>query len=222
MRTRSTFERNPYLALLVIVAMTSCLARAQDAEAPKVDTEVPKAPEATQAVEPTEVRDGSTRSPAAAVWMSVGSTLVPAALGGGLIAANLIAGGVILSTGLVFGPSIGQYYSGRVGKGLLFTLGRAAFAGMAWGGLIWVLLNCYDHEGNCHTTPVGGITLLTISGAGVLGLAIWDIVNSYSSAEQYNEEHAKKSISLSPFVMPSAGRNGENGTAYGLAVAGWF
>lgn len=64
--------------------------------------------------------------------------------------------------------------------------------------------------------------MVVIGSLGLAALTVLDTVDSYYSVKKFNEEHAKKSISLSPFVMPSTGQNGENGMAYGLAVAGRF
>ncbi len=179
--------------------------------------------------QPAVEEQASPRSPAGAAWMSFGSMALLSAVGGGMLAAHServkIAGGVILGTGLVFGPSVGEIYSERWGKAALFSLGRSVSGGIGALGFMMVLgagLGCMDSGSNCNSSSPGGIALMTIGGIAETTLIIWGIVDSYNSAEQYNEEHAKKSISLSPFVMPSTGRNGENGTAYGLAVAGNF
>jgi hypothetical protein len=228
MTNKSAFESKSYLAAVIVTFIISSFARAQDTDTSNADTDVPKAtratqpagsPEATESTN-TTVRDGSTRSPAAALWMSVGSTLVPAALGGGLLATHSgdakIAGWTILGAGLVFGPSVGQFYSGRWGKGLLFALGRGAAAGVMAGGIVMFL------EGDHGGSTTGGTVVMILGGIAGTALIVWGIADSYKSAKQYNEEHAKKSITLSPFVMPSSGRDGEKGMAYGLALAGNF
>jgi hypothetical protein len=248
MKNKPIFKRTSCLAVLVVVVMLSTFARAYEKEVPtgnelssdkpnlvgpRLDaSEVPETkmfePEAAESKrdELAEVRDGSTRSPAGAAWLSAGSTIVLGAIGSGMLAAHsdgaFIVGAVILSTGLVFGPSVGEFYSQRWGKGTLFALGRAAAEGMIMGGVFSGL--CFDNCDNDNSSG-GRIALIAIGGAALLGLTVWGIFDSYKSAKQYNEEHAKKYkkyISISPFVIPSSGRNGENVTAVGLAVAGRF
>jgi hypothetical protein len=176
--------------------------------------------------------EGPTRSPAVAVWASVGPTALVGAVGGGLFAAKSeslqVAGAITLGTGLIFLPSIGQWYSGRWIRGTLFTLGRAGAVAMITSG--WLVKGfaewCGPFTDSSPCMPQkdegGWIALVAVGSAALAALTIWDIVDSYSSAKKFNEEHAKKSISVSPFVMPSESRNKENGTAYGLAVAGHF
>jgi hypothetical protein len=201
------------LVAFVGVSLNSQLALAQDEEVKNI----------TQPV--TIEEKPPTRSPSGAAWLSAGSTIVLSAVGGGMLASDSfsvrMAGIGIAATGIVIGPSVGQIYSERWGKAMLFTVGRAGFGTMFAFGFLKAVMPCFEEY--CQNSDQGGmIALAAIGGAATLGLLVWGIIDSYSSAKQFNEEHANKSISLSPFVIPSSGRNGENGTAVGLAVAGNF
>jgi hypothetical protein len=213
MKNRFKILTVAYLVAFIGVSLNSQFALAQDADG-------------NNFIQPLTIEEKAlTRSPWGAVGLSLGSTALFSAIGGGMLASDSfsvrMAGIAIAGTGLVFGPSVGQAYSDRWGKAALFSLGRAGFGTMFAIGLAETYRVCL--EADCQDRDRGGmIALAVIGGAATLGLGVWSIVDSYNSAQQYNEEHAKKSISLSPFVIPSSGRNGENGMAYGLAVAGRF
>jgi hypothetical protein len=102
----------------------------------------------------------------------------------------------------------------------MFGLGRLAFAGIAFAGL----LSAMDHPERDEAGYTDDFTELLgfmIAGsAGVLALTIWESIDSYSSAKEFNRKRAELALALSPFVVraPSTG----SWSVAGLLVSGQF
>ena len=77
------------------------------------------------------------KSPGAAFALSFGFTVVPMAAGVG--AGGNGAGAALFLGGLVIGPSVGQFYAGRVGRGL----GTIALRGLGTAAGIASLFDCW-------------------------------------------------------------------------------
>lgn len=219
MKKRSQILPVAFLVSFLVVAVHSQTIQAQDAN---IGT----------AAEQTATGDEQPiQHPTRAVWWSIGSTALVSAVGGGLMAANSesvqVAGAITIGTGAIFLPSIAQWNSGRWVRGALFTFGRAGFVSLITFG--WLMNGIAENCGLVRFGPCTdphessmGIAMIAVGSMALAALTVWDIYDSYSLAKKYEEEHAKKSISVSPLILPSANRNGGNGTAYGLAVAGNF
>ena len=105
----------------------------------------------------------------------------------------------ILGTSALFGPSLGQWYAGKVitpGLGvraLGFALGAAAFGA------------------DDLDTAVG---LLLISSTCILGGAIHDVATAPRSVREYNFAYATR---MTPMIAPSVGADGRTQLKLGLA-----
>ncbi len=138
------------------------------------------------------------RNPAAAVWMSLGSTFIPPIAGYLILSSTSINdsktlrsfGGTLIGVGILFGPSVGDFYAhnylaGGIGIGIR-TLSSLMIAGGVAAG--------FGGE------PGTGVA---IAGAmGILGLMVSTIYNwnsAYHSAERYNDAHH---LSVAPVYYP--------------------
>jgi len=151
-----------------------------------------------------------------ALWLSLGSTLLPLAAGGVMIAASdaegslSTAGALLVSTGLYFGPAVGYWYggaSGRGWKGVGIRLGTGIAAGLAI-TLICGDSNCgawSDYDDGAATAA----SLVALAATGViLGSAIYDLARVKSHVRKANEEKLRDSgasLSVLPVVSPANG-----------------
>lgn len=138
------------------------------------------------------------RNPGAAVWMSLGSTFLPSIAGYIILNSTSINdsktlryfGGTLIGAGVLFGPSVGDFYAhnylaGATGIGI-----RTLSSLLIVGG---ILASFGDGSG----------TGVAVAGAvGVLGLMVSTIYNwnsAYHSAEKYNNAHH---LSMAPVYYP--------------------
>jgi len=122
--------------------------------------------------------DSKLKSPAVAVGLALGATIVPIAVGYSL---DFDQTWWLAASGLTLGPSAGHFYAQQWGRGLwttglraglltfgvgitTLTLGESLFGGSSWGG------------------PILGITSLLAA----FGLAIYDLGTTEESVEKYN------------------------------------
>ncbi|MBW2454496.1 MAG: hypothetical protein JRI68_08295 [Deltaproteobacteria bacterium] len=132
-------------------------------------------------------------SPAAAGWLAVLSTLVPVGIGftmTTLVERNesegMMAGLVVVGTGAVVGPSMGHFYAGEVGHGLATAGIRLVAFGNAFGlGFLGVATMQSSQDRALGWMMLG---LAGASGAGGLGLMIYDLVDAPSAARRANRE----------------------------------
>jgi hypothetical protein len=120
------------------------------------------------------------RSESTAITLSVGSTLGGIAAGITLMAASggnggTIATGITLAAlGLGVGPSLGHFYAGEVGRGLLMSLGRLVSGGASFGFFVGYVLSGIG--GGDGTAGMGvasiGFGLLTVT------LAVIDLIDA--------------------------------------------
>lgn len=150
-----------------------------------------------------------------ALWLSLGSTLLPVAVGATMIALDDsegtlgTAGALIASSGLYFGPAVGYWYGGASGRGWTGT-GIRFGTGMVAGLAIVAICgsdNCDlfddDDEG-----AMAGASLVALAATGViLFSAIYDIAKVKSHVRRANEAKSGDSARLSvvPIVSPANG-----------------
>jgi hypothetical protein len=138
------------------------------------------------------------RSEETALLWSLGGTAVPIAAGVALVTSQQQgAGGFLIVTGVVIGPSLGHYYAGRPGRGLA-TIGLRAVV-----PVVTVLVMgavCSRNGGSlfdqgCSQGSAGpGVALL---GLGLEAASIiYDIASAPASARRYNRTHPR--LTLAP------------------------
>jgi hypothetical protein len=125
--------------------------------------------------------------------------------------APLFFGG--LAVGL-FGPAAGHIYAGKPEHAVLFALGRMGFVALAFTGLS-DLLEHDDGETGPANKPVDE-ALMGVGLAGVLGLTVWEILDSASCAA--SARRSPRPVAFAPFLV--SGPGGSSST--GLLVSGRF
>ena len=158
----------------------------------------------TQAAEGLDIKSEST-----ALWLSLGATVVPTAIGVLMIASDdsdvgALVGSLVGGAGLYFGPAVGYWYgaaAGRGWKGVGIRFGTGFVAGLT------SILICGE---NCDLdsdefSAAGVITL--IGGAVIVGSAIYDIAKVRSHVRKAND--AKRAdaarLSIAPILSPAGG-----------------
>jgi hypothetical protein len=120
---------------------------------------------------------------------------------------NRLIPGLIIGTGLMFGPTVGHLYAGRAG---LLPV-RLLIAGAAMGAAFAV----GDSQGDSWAGLSAGMAVLGAGGAVEIITSVIDIADADGAARKYNEEHAATKVSLTPLML-------DGGKAPGLAVAASF
>lgn len=141
------------------------------------------------------------KSPALALALSAGGTAVP--LVGAWSLRETRAGAFLGGAGIVFGPSLGNYYAENCRRARTgFTI-RAVGVGITAVGLLYGLASFFS--ANRMTVRV----LMGVGRATVAAGAIYDIITAPISAAEYNEAHGIR-VGIAPTVGPQ-------GTQVGLA-----
>ncbi len=162
---------------------------------------------------PIQVLTGPTpKSEDKALWLSLGSTLLPVAAGAVMIAASdddsslNTVGALTASSGLYFGPAVGYWYggaSGRGWKGVGIRLGTGIVAGLA------ITLICTSGDCGFDDGGSAGAGLVALAATGViLGSAIYDLAKVKSHVRKANEAKLRDSgasLSVLPVVSPANG-----------------
>ena len=151
-------------------------------------------------------------SPGVALTLSLLGTAVGyGALIGGLDnSQNLMLVGY---AGIVAGPSIGHFYTGEYGRGLLTTGVRGlGFLAMGLGASL-TLRDCWDDEPCANNGPAifwaGALT--------TIGTTIYSIVDSRRSARRVNERNRRKlALTPAPVVGP------DRSMGMGMTLSGSF
>jgi hypothetical protein len=128
-----------------------------------------------------------------------------------------LAGGLTLG---VLGPSAGHIYTGNYLRASLFGIGRLAFAGIALAGVLQVLDHPDPGEPGYRDDKTEILSLIIVGSAGVLGMTIWESIDSYFCAKAVNREREGRALALSPFIVPSQGKG--SSSVAGLLVSGRF
>jgi len=146
------------------------------------------------------VRLSEHASPARAALLSAGATLVPVAVGLGIIAntSHNAAGGIVAGSGVLLGPAAGYFDSGLTGRG---TRGLALrFAAATLGITAGLATAASVHGGDI--ADYSGAFIVVMAGAGtamILAVADCSLVASDVARAQ------RASVSLAPTVLPSGG-----------------
>jgi hypothetical protein len=159
-----------------------------------------------------------------ALWLSLGSTLLPMGAGALMLAASddgsslATVGALLMGSGLYFGPAVGYWYGDaagrgwkgvgiRFGTGLLTSLGVLAICGGDGGD------NCNIFDSS-DDASVAAASILMLAGLGVMAFsAVYDIAKVKSHVRKANDEKRRHvpQLSLFPVVSPA------NGGTAGLA-----
>ena len=142
----------------------------------------------------------------AKLW-SVGATLAPMIVGGGLLYASfgegsdnfVIWGLAVGSAGLVFGPGAGHVYAKQWGRALQGTAIRVAGGGLfAWGAATLTIFGDADSTG-------GPPSELFIAAGGLMFVisTIYDLTTVGRSVDKYNHSHGFSDLRLTPTYFAS-------------------
>lgn len=154
------------------------------------------------------------KSPTTALALSLTGYLVPTVAGVTMLflgrrddvrMAGMVMGGI----GATFGPSLGHFYAGNVGRGILTSLGR----GGAITGSVFLCLFGVFSEGRDNEGLIAGGAILA---AGAFALTLWDLIDAPAAARRANARRGL--VAVSPIV----GRDQAGATLGGLAVSGRF
>jgi len=115
---------------------------------------------------------------------------------------------VLIGTGLMFGPSVGHLYAGRVG---LLPL-RAIVAGATAGAALGYAADHHEDGWEALGVTAG---ILAIGGGIATITSIIDIARAGRAARKYNEEHDVAQVGVTPAML-------DGGRVVGLAVAASF
>ena len=144
------------------------------------------------------------KSTALGVGMAIGATVLPVALGQALKSNELLV------TGIVFGPSLGQFYAHDYSKALLFTLVRGAGVGLVAYADNHLNSSSYKFssfllfhgrlDGFQIVAKTAGL-MLCVSGA------VYSIYTTPKAVKNYNKKH---NVYLMPIINPQKGIYGIN------------
>jgi len=164
---------------------------------------------------PPAVDDSDDKSPGLALSLSL--------LGTAASYATLIAAGdsdseglwLLGLTGIVVGPSLGQFYAGETSRGLTHSLFRVGAAAVIVAGLVLTLDDCWGEEGDCDGSAgpaiaIGGMVLGGVS-------TVYSIVDSPAAAVRHNEARRRRFV-LTPTPLQGPDRS----VGYGMALAAQF
>jgi len=163
-------------------------------------------------------------SPGLALGLSIG---LPVA-GYGLIAAAMLPSDhvqtwqkVSLASGVglaLLGPSGGHVYINRPLRGVAFTAGRLALAGLGVLALIEGMGHS-DHDVPGYQPGAANTAMVQMGlcGAGILALSVWESVSTYRLAERMNRP-TQRTVALGPLLAP----NRDGGLLAGLTLGGHF
>jgi hypothetical protein len=157
------------------------------------------------------------KSPATALGLSLAGYLVPMTVGAALLFTGrnesaMVGGLVTLGLGASVGPSLGQFYVGNVGRGLLMSTARGALATGSYFMILVGALHGFEGGRPSEGLIAGGAILA----AGAFALALWDIIDAPYAARRANARRGLLAIA------PIVGRDQAGGTLGGLAVSGRF
>lgn len=163
------------------------------------------------------VGPAKTKSEAVAYGWAVGSTLLPTLLGIGIISTiqpedgnpyagmgQIFLGGLVISGGVIVGPSIGQFYAGSIGK---------AFIGMAIRIFVPILAISLIPESrrDLNGNEKAAITLTALS-PGI----IYSLFDTHYAVKRFNERARAKRTTTSFDLYPTLSRTANGGLGAGM------
>jgi len=198
------------LAALVILAPAGAAGQSLFPKTP-VKKDYPPPP-------PVEQKEVPYKSPVSAVMWSIGGTFGCIALGALVTKAGSAGGAGLILTGLLLGPSFGHMYTGHIGRMWTFTLLRTGSMVFVIAGAMASMASSFgDEDGSGDNS---GEQMAAVGMIGLLGLTIVEFVYVGYSAQEFNEEARRRSISLTPMVFPDP--SGDNAPNWGLSFAWSF
>lgn len=193
----------PVVALLLLAAAAGA-AHAQPGATPLVQP-MPPPP-------PPQVDSADDKSPAAALSLSLLGTVGS----WGLVFAvadmeeSGEALGVVGLTGIVVGPSFGQFYAGEWRSGWRQAGVRALAVGGLFVGALWTVSDCFWEEGDCDSP---GVPVMIGSAAVGVAATIYSIVDAPFAAERANKKRRQVIITPAPMLGP------QRTTGYGMVLS---
>lgn len=138
------------------------------------------------------------KSPRTAFLLSVLGTTFPFALS---LASNRIQSNVFtfaVGSAFLVGPSLGFFYGGLIGRGLVGVGLRALGGGLMVIGIVNLVEAIFGEENSAES-----VTIPFYAGAGiVIGSIIWDLATVKSAVRKRNEKIRERTLALSPFLNP--------------------
>jgi len=217
--------------LTCLVAVAATMAPSANGQAPAADSRlVIRSGLHTAAphfrTSPQEVPTPILKSEDTALWLSLGSTLLPMGAGALMLAASDdgtalgTAGALLMGSGLFFGPAVGYWYGGAAGRG---WKGVGIRFGTGFVASLGVLAICGGNGGeNCNffdsknDDTVAAASILMLAGLGVMAFsAVYDIAKVKSHVRKANDEKRRQAaqVAVVPVVSPA------NGGTAGLVVS---
>ena len=106
---------------------------------------------------------------------------------------------LLISSGIVFGPSLGYFYAGKPGRGFAGIGFRTA---IGFGALIGAIATCPWSCGPGDGAYDAAWGIMIIGGALVAGSAIYDISKVDNVVRAQNEKHSNPKLSVLPDYFP--------------------
>jgi hypothetical protein len=151
------------------------------------------------------------KSESAATWLAFGGTVVPIALGalmGSFSDAGSEVGGLLIATGIYFGPVAGYAYAGNAGDGFRGT-GIRAGIGLATVGLMYAI--CSGGGCDIFSQNDDAMTAAAIVGLAGVGLMMYSLIHDIAgvddpvrrhNAEMRSRQEASR-LTLAPILSPA-------------------
>ncbi len=146
--------------------------------------------------------------------LSFGSTILPSALGLGLVSTSDAKefGFVLLGVGLTLGPSIGSFYTGHSLRGFLFSMARALSVVTSF--YRWMQIELCDSS--TESCPEKALMFASL---GVLaGLTVAELVWLGLSPPTVQPKDAGLQVTVAPMITPPAYRSSGASAGLGLSL----
>lgn len=161
-----------------------------------------KAPDATESF-----ARPAYKSVAVAYSWSILGAVVPVMIGTQMSGSGGTAAGLVLG-GLLLGPSLGQFYAGSLGGGMLGVGIRTGGAFMGTLGLAYLLSDMFCMEAvenDCGDKEGIGGALLIVGVLTYLGGAVYSLMDAEREVERYNaRQNDERVFGWSPTVAPTS------------------
>lgn len=178
------------------------------ASATPLPEEIPHATVADQSSDPAgSIARPAYKSTHFSIALSVLGSAVPVLVGLQMSESGNTANYLVMG-GMLVGPSLGQFYAGSLGRGMLGTGIRTGGAFMALQGTVYLLRNSFcdvGDEDECDESEADAAAPLLILGtATYLGGAIYSLLDAGWAVQRYNARLDKKrGFGWSPTLSPA-------------------